>query len=148
MARSKKIPFRSKADGLFFSKNKQEHLISSFFSLSIPGSEGMSIYEVEQLKCCLRLPMWCMIPDPCCSQEDLDVRLGFDLCVQEQDFIRKRKKVAAAALKDILQLEEDLQDDEVSETRLFSAFCTDECQNIALMVTFLRNLVVSCTSCS
>ncbi|KAF4787942.1 cytosolic phospholipase A2 epsilon-like protein [Turdus rufiventris] len=46
-------------------------------------------------------------------QEDLDVRLGFDLCVQEQDFIRKRKKVAAAALKDILQLEEDLQDDEV-----------------------------------
>ncbi|KFV17632.1 Cytosolic phospholipase A2 epsilon, partial [Tauraco erythrolophus] len=46
-------------------------------------------------------------------QEDLDVRLGFDLCAQEQDFICKRKKVVAAALKDILQLEEDLQDDEV-----------------------------------
>uniref|UniRef100_A0A8C5ITI0 Phospholipase A2 n=1 Tax=Junco hyemalis TaxID=40217 RepID=A0A8C5ITI0_JUNHY len=46
-------------------------------------------------------------------QEDLDVRLGFDLCAQEQDFIRKRKKVVAAALKDILHLEEDLQDDEV-----------------------------------
>ncbi|XP_039924362.1 cytosolic phospholipase A2 epsilon-like isoform X5 [Hirundo rustica] len=46
-------------------------------------------------------------------KEDLDVRLGFDLCVQEQDFIRKRKKVVAAALKDILHLEEDLQDDEV-----------------------------------
>ncbi|XP_064920631.1 cytosolic phospholipase A2 epsilon isoform X1 [Columba livia] len=46
-------------------------------------------------------------------QEDLDVRLGFDLCAQEQDFIRKRKKVVAAALKDILQLEEDLQEDEV-----------------------------------
>ncbi|NXG68817.1 PA24E phospholipase, partial [Baryphthengus martii] len=46
-------------------------------------------------------------------QEDLDVRLGFDLCAQEKDFIRKRKKVVAAALKDILQLEEDLQDDEV-----------------------------------
>ncbi|XP_014805867.1 PREDICTED: cytosolic phospholipase A2 epsilon-like [Calidris pugnax] len=46
-------------------------------------------------------------------QEDLDIRLGFELCAQEQDFIRKRKKVAAAALKDILQLEEDLQDDEV-----------------------------------
>ncbi|NWY08890.1 PA24E phospholipase, partial [Aphelocoma coerulescens] len=45
--------------------------------------------------------------------EDLDVRLGFDLCVQERDFIRKRKKVVAAALKDILHLEEDLQDDEV-----------------------------------
>ncbi|NWY95011.1 PA24E phospholipase, partial [Loxia curvirostra] len=46
-------------------------------------------------------------------QEDLDVRLGFDLCAQEQDFLRKRKKVVAAALKDILHLEEDLQDDEV-----------------------------------
>uniref|UniRef100_A0A669PN16 Phospholipase A2 n=1 Tax=Phasianus colchicus TaxID=9054 RepID=A0A669PN16_PHACC len=45
--------------------------------------------------------------------EDLDVRLGFDLCAQEQDFICKRKKVVAAALKDILQLEEDLEDDEV-----------------------------------
>nr|XP_013814780.1 PREDICTED: cytosolic phospholipase A2 epsilon [Apteryx mantelli mantelli] len=46
-------------------------------------------------------------------QEDLDVRLGFDLCAQEQDFICKRKKVVAAALKDVLQLEEDLEEDEV-----------------------------------
>nr|XP_025951465.1 cytosolic phospholipase A2 epsilon-like [Dromaius novaehollandiae] len=46
-------------------------------------------------------------------QEDLDVRLGFDLCGQEQDFICKRKKVVAAALKEVLQLEEDLQEDEV-----------------------------------
>lgn len=60
--------------------------------------------------------MWCVTPDPCSSQDELDVRLGFDLCAQEQDFIRKRKKVVAAALKDILHLEEDLQDDEVSET--------------------------------
>uniref|UniRef100_A0A8C8SX99 Phospholipase A2 n=1 Tax=Pelusios castaneus TaxID=367368 RepID=A0A8C8SX99_9SAUR len=45
--------------------------------------------------------------------EDLDVRLGFDLCVEEQDFLCKRKKVVAAALKKVLQLEEDLQDDEV-----------------------------------
>lgn len=54
-----------------------------------------------------------MIPDPCSSKADLDVRLGFDLCAQEQDFIRKRKRVVAAALKDILHLEEDLEDDEV-----------------------------------
>ncbi|NXF97778.1 PA24E phospholipase, partial [Eubucco bourcierii] len=46
-------------------------------------------------------------------QEDLDVRLGFDLCTQEKDFIYKRKKVVAAALKNVLQLEEDLQEDEV-----------------------------------
>ncbi|XP_062973769.1 cytosolic phospholipase A2 epsilon-like [Elgaria multicarinata webbii] len=43
----------------------------------------------------------------------LDVRLGFDLCPEEQEFMQKRKKVAAAALKRVLQLEEDLQDDEV-----------------------------------
>ncbi|XP_061854106.1 cytosolic phospholipase A2 epsilon-like [Colius striatus] len=42
-----------------------------------------------------------------------DVRLGFDLCPEEQDFICKRKKVVAAALKNILHLDEDLQEDEV-----------------------------------
>ncbi|EMP39595.1 Cytosolic phospholipase A2 epsilon [Chelonia mydas] len=47
-----------------------------------------------------------------CS-EDLDVRLGFDLCTEEQDFLCKRKKCVAAALKKVLQLEEDLQDDEI-----------------------------------
>uniref|UniRef100_A0A8C6YSL3 Phospholipase A2 n=1 Tax=Nothoprocta perdicaria TaxID=30464 RepID=A0A8C6YSL3_NOTPE len=49
----------------------------------------------------------------CSSPEDLDVRLGFDLCAEEQDFICKRKKVVAAALKDVLHLKEDLQEDEV-----------------------------------
>ncbi|XP_053142490.1 cytosolic phospholipase A2 epsilon-like isoform X3 [Hemicordylus capensis] len=43
----------------------------------------------------------------------LDVRLGFDLCTEEQEFLQKRKKVVATALKRVLQLEEDLQDDEV-----------------------------------
>uniref|UniRef100_A0A8C8VR71 Phospholipase A2 n=1 Tax=Pelusios castaneus TaxID=367368 RepID=A0A8C8VR71_9SAUR len=47
-----------------------------------------------------------------CS-EDLDVRLGFDLCTEEHDFLCKRKKYVAAALKKVLQLEEDLQDDEI-----------------------------------
>ncbi|EMP39596.1 Cytosolic phospholipase A2 epsilon [Chelonia mydas] len=46
-------------------------------------------------------------------REDLDMRLGFELCVEEQDFLCKRKKYVAAALKKVLQLEEDLQDDEV-----------------------------------
>lgn len=53
------------------------------------------------------------------SQENLDVRLGFDLCTQEKDFLCKRKKVVAAALKKVLQLEEDLQDDEVGVTESF-----------------------------
>ncbi|XP_019352015.1 cytosolic phospholipase A2 delta [Alligator mississippiensis] len=46
-------------------------------------------------------------------QENLDMRLGFDLCSQEKDFLQKRKKVVAAALKEILHLEENLQDHEV-----------------------------------
>ncbi|KAJ7344799.1 hypothetical protein JRQ81_000749 [Phrynocephalus forsythii] len=45
--------------------------------------------------------------------KDLDIRLGFDLSPEEQDFIWKRKKYVAAGLKNVLQLEEDLQDDEV-----------------------------------
>ncbi|NXF42527.1 PA24E phospholipase, partial [Oceanites oceanicus] len=45
--------------------------------------------------------------------KNLDLRLGFDLCAEEQDFISKRKKVVAAALKNILHLDEDLQEDEV-----------------------------------
>ncbi|XP_050191262.1 cytosolic phospholipase A2 epsilon-like [Myiozetetes cayanensis] len=46
------------------------------------------------------------------SCKNLDLRLGFDLCVEEQDFICKRKKVVAAALKNVLHLDEDLQEDE------------------------------------
>lgn len=52
----------------------------------------------------------------CCSCKDLDLRLGFGLCVEEQNFIHKRKKVVAAALKNLLHLDEDLQEDEVCGT--------------------------------
>uniref|UniRef100_A0A8C0BB76 Phospholipase A2 n=1 Tax=Buteo japonicus TaxID=224669 RepID=A0A8C0BB76_9AVES len=41
--------------------------------------------------------------------QNLDLRLGFDLCAEEHDFICKRKKVVAAALKNVLHLDEDLQ---------------------------------------
>uniref|UniRef100_A0A8B9IS33 Phospholipase A2 n=1 Tax=Amazona collaria TaxID=241587 RepID=A0A8B9IS33_9PSIT len=46
-------------------------------------------------------------------ENNLDVRLGFGLCMEEQDFLRKRKKYVAAALKKILHLEEDLKEHEV-----------------------------------
>uniref|UniRef100_A0A8C3KEF2 Phospholipase A2 n=1 Tax=Calidris pygmaea TaxID=425635 RepID=A0A8C3KEF2_9CHAR len=51
-------------------------------------------------------------PDLFSSPDHLDVRLGFDLCVQEQDFLCKRKKYVAPALKKVLQLEQDLLDHE------------------------------------
>ncbi|XP_010220102.1 PREDICTED: cytosolic phospholipase A2 epsilon-like, partial [Tinamus guttatus] len=44
--------------------------------------------------------------------DHLDIRLGFDLCVEEQDFLRKRQKHVAAALKKVLHLEQDLLDHE------------------------------------
>ncbi|XP_042639619.1 cytosolic phospholipase A2 epsilon [Orycteropus afer afer] len=45
--------------------------------------------------------------------EVLDVRLGYSLCSAELEFLEKRKVVVAEALKQVLQLEEDLQADEV-----------------------------------
>ncbi|XP_072480775.1 cytosolic phospholipase A2 epsilon isoform X2 [Notamacropus eugenii] len=47
-----------------------------------------------------------------CSDE-LNVRLGYNLCSEELEFLQKRKVVVAEALKQVLQLEQDLQDDEV-----------------------------------
>ncbi|XP_026559769.1 cytosolic phospholipase A2 epsilon-like, partial [Pseudonaja textilis] len=49
----------------------------------------------------------------CSSPGDLDVRLGYDLCSQEQEFLCKRKRIVAQALKQVLQLDYDLQDHEV-----------------------------------
>ncbi|XP_060139000.1 cytosolic phospholipase A2 epsilon [Zootoca vivipara] len=46
-------------------------------------------------------------------QTGLDVRLGYGLCTQEQDFLCKRQKIVAGALKNVLKLEKDLHDHEV-----------------------------------
>nr|XP_056707869.1 cytosolic phospholipase A2 epsilon-like [Euleptes europaea] len=43
----------------------------------------------------------------------LDVRLGYELCTEEKILVQKRKRIAAAALKKVLHLEQDLQDHEV-----------------------------------
>ncbi|KAF1468571.1 Cytosolic phospholipase A2 epsilon, partial [Pygoscelis antarcticus] len=59
------------------------------------------------------LQVTCLVLFLCSSCKNLDLRLGFDLCAEEQDFICKRKKVVAAALKNALHLDEDLQEDEV-----------------------------------
>ncbi|XP_029808095.1 cytosolic phospholipase A2 beta [Suricata suricatta] len=44
---------------------------------------------------------------------ELAVRLGCGLCAEEQAFLSKRKEVVAKALKQALQLDEDLQEDEI-----------------------------------
>ncbi|XP_053168990.1 cytosolic phospholipase A2 beta-like [Hemicordylus capensis] len=45
--------------------------------------------------------------------QDLDVRLGYELCAEEQDFLQKRKRVVADALKKLFDLRLDLLEDEV-----------------------------------
>ncbi|NXR19248.1 PA24E phospholipase, partial [Cinclus mexicanus] len=54
---------------------------------------------------------------------NLDARLGFDLCTDEQNFLQNRKRVVAAALKDVLHLEEDLQEHEVPIVAVTTAGC-------------------------
>ncbi|NXQ83763.1 PA24E phospholipase, partial [Nyctibius grandis] len=54
---------------------------------------------------------------------NLDARLGFDLCTDEQNFLQNRRKVVAAALKDVLHLEEDLQEHEVPIVAVTTAGC-------------------------
>ncbi|NXO67207.1 PA24E phospholipase, partial [Phainopepla nitens] len=54
---------------------------------------------------------------------NLDARLGFDLCTDEQNFLQNRKKVVAAALKEVLHLEEDLQEHEVPVVAVTTAGC-------------------------
>ncbi|XP_025328874.1 cytosolic phospholipase A2 delta [Canis lupus dingo] len=45
--------------------------------------------------------------------KELAVRLGYDLCAEEKAFLSRRKRVVARALKQTLQLDRDLQEDEV-----------------------------------
>ncbi|KFQ60171.1 Cytosolic phospholipase A2 epsilon, partial [Pelecanus crispus] len=52
-------------------------------------------------------------PGLCLRSRNLDVRLEFDLCMEEKNFLQKRRKFVASALKKALHLERDLQDHEV-----------------------------------
>uniref|UniRef100_A0A8C3S0Q1 Phospholipase A2 n=1 Tax=Chelydra serpentina TaxID=8475 RepID=A0A8C3S0Q1_CHESE len=89
---------------------------------SLRNSDSIVFHCVKnnQAKLDVTLPKkmhYCVVYDICCGlcfrPKDLDVRFGFDLCTEEQDFLCKRKKYVAAAVKKVLQLEEDLQDHEV-----------------------------------
>ncbi|KAM4662412.1 cytosolic phospholipase A2 delta [Discoglossus pictus] len=46
-------------------------------------------------------------------KDNLDIRLGFDICDDEKTFLSKRCKMAAATLKKALKLDRDLQEHEV-----------------------------------
>lgn len=48
--------------------------------------------------------------------KEIDVRLGYDLCLEEKNFLQRRKKVVSAALNGILHLGQNLPESEVSGT--------------------------------
>ncbi|KFP96408.1 Cytosolic phospholipase A2 epsilon, partial [Haliaeetus albicilla] len=52
-------------------------------------------------------------PGLCLRSRNLDVRLDFNLCMEEKNFLQKRRKFVASALKKALHLEQDLQDHEI-----------------------------------
>ncbi|XP_025027885.1 cytosolic phospholipase A2 epsilon-like [Python bivittatus] len=75
---------------------------------SLPVGEKVPIVEEKKYN------MHIKVNDcPCSCPGDLDMRLGYDLCPQEQEFLCKRKKIVAQALKQVLQLDYDLQDHEI-----------------------------------
>ncbi|KAM5240886.1 cytosolic phospholipase A2 epsilon isoform 2-T2 [Hipposideros larvatus] len=70
----------------------------------LPDGQTMSLPVAENCELHMK-------STPC--PQTLDVRLGYNLCSEELEFLQKRKVVVAEALKQVLQLEEDLQMDEV-----------------------------------
>uniref|UniRef100_A0A8D0G9S7 Phospholipase A2 n=1 Tax=Sphenodon punctatus TaxID=8508 RepID=A0A8D0G9S7_SPHPU len=54
---------------------------------------------------------------------DLDIRLGFDLCKEERDFLDKRKERASQALKKALNLRDTPRKDEVPVVAVLGSGC-------------------------
>nr|XP_031360792.1 cytosolic phospholipase A2 epsilon [Lonchura striata domestica] len=78
---------------------------------SLPFSEKVAVAKDETVNLHVKSNDW--NPGLCLRSRNLDVRLEFDLCTGEKNFLQKRKKFVASALKKALQLEQDLQDHEV-----------------------------------
>ncbi|XP_026705263.1 cytosolic phospholipase A2 epsilon-like [Athene cunicularia] len=71
---------------------------------SLPFKEKVTVAKDETINLNVKSSDW---------SRNLDVRLEFDLCTEEKNFLQKRRKFVASALKKALHLEQDLQDHEV-----------------------------------
>ncbi|XP_005030490.1 cytosolic phospholipase A2 epsilon isoform X1 [Anas platyrhynchos] len=71
---------------------------------SFPFKEKVAVAKDEMINLHVKSTDW---------SRNLDVRLEFDLCMEEKNFLQKRRKLVASALKKALHLERDLQDHEV-----------------------------------
>ncbi|KAJ7344802.1 hypothetical protein JRQ81_000752 [Phrynocephalus forsythii] len=79
---------------------------------SLPLQENMTIPPNKMFDLSVKSKDWTQ-GLLCKRPKDLDVRLEYDLCSEEQNFLKKRKKVVAATLKNLLHLTEGLKDQEV-----------------------------------
>ncbi|XP_057259858.1 cytosolic phospholipase A2 epsilon-like [Pezoporus wallicus] len=71
---------------------------------SLPFKEKVAVAKDETINLDVKSKDW---------SQSLDVRLEFDLCTEEKNFMQRRRKFVASALKKALHLERDLQDHEV-----------------------------------
>ncbi|XP_009568343.2 cytosolic phospholipase A2 epsilon [Cuculus canorus] len=102
MALPAKPPFFSCTSGE--EKNKDCHVSFTIPLDSLPFEETVAVTKDETINLHVKSKDW---------SRNLDVRLEFDLCMEEKNFLQKRKKFVASALKKALCLEQDLQDHEV-----------------------------------
>uniref|UniRef100_A0A8C5IYC4 Phospholipase A2 n=1 Tax=Junco hyemalis TaxID=40217 RepID=A0A8C5IYC4_JUNHY len=124
-ARGSKRKFALTVDGSY--EGTQTHTLSSCLCPTSPARFHYIKYNQSALTVALprrrRLSRVCETQGLCFRPRNLDARLGFDLCTDEQNFLQNRKKVVAAALKDVLHLEEDLQEHEVPIVAVTTAGC-------------------------
>uniref|UniRef100_G1KQS0 Phospholipase A2 n=1 Tax=Anolis carolinensis TaxID=28377 RepID=G1KQS0_ANOCA len=78
-----------------------------------PLKETFKLKEVSPFAMLETLRYIYFIAFLCIRKKDLDVRLGYDLCKEEREFLEKRKKLASQTLKKTLRLREDLDKNEV-----------------------------------
>ncbi|XP_010578355.1 PREDICTED: cytosolic phospholipase A2 epsilon-like [Haliaeetus leucocephalus] len=71
---------------------------------SLPFKEKVAVAKDETISLHVKSNDW---------SRNLDVRLDFNLCMEEKNFLQKRRKFVASALKKALHLEQDLQDHEI-----------------------------------
>ncbi|NXI65330.1 PA24E phospholipase, partial [Anseranas semipalmata] len=101
----------------------------SALAVALPRRRRLSRVRGQYVTFCPAFPFTFLVAATTISRglpvvpRNLDVRLGFDLCTDEQNFLQNRRRVVAAALKDVLHLEEDLQDHEVPIVAVTTAGC-------------------------
>ncbi|XP_014724701.1 PREDICTED: cytosolic phospholipase A2 epsilon-like [Sturnus vulgaris] len=116
------LPRRRRLSRSISSQNERDMNESVILPLnSLPIQEKIAIGEDRTIDLYTKTNEWTQ--GLCFRPRNLDARLGFDLCTDEQNFLQNRKKVVAAALKDVLHLEEDLQEHEVPIVAVTTAGC-------------------------